>query len=126
MKKLFLLLSIITLAISSCSKNEEAVVVVANPELQNCILDSFNGVYKGPDGNKPLEGDIIVKLTKTGCVTCTLESSILGNRNIVSLTASYSNGYKGKLGDGSSVQIAFNQSQVSIQCDGYAFLGTKQ
>ncbi len=125
MKNLFLLLVITILTVTSCSKNEDPVVV-ANPAVQACLLDSFNGTYIGPDGTKPLEGDVTVKLTKTSCGTCTLESAILGNKNIVSLVASSNTAYVGKLADGSSVQMALNGNQISIQCDGYAFLGTKQ
>ena len=124
MKNLFLLLVVSVLTISSCSKKDDPIVV-ANPATQTCFLESYNGTYTGTDGNIPLEPTVIVKLTKTGCETCTLESSLLGNKSVASLLASSSGAYVGKLADGSAVQIALTGTQISIQCTGYTFNGSK-
>lgn len=124
MKNLFLILAITVFTIGSCSKNEEPIVV-ANPATQTCFLDSYNGTYTGVDGNIPLEPNVVVKLTKTGCETCTLESSLLGNKSVASLLASSNGAYVGKLADGSAVQIALTGTQISIQCTGYTFNGSK-
>ena len=122
MKNLFLFLSIVTLTISSCSKKDDAPAAAA----VTCFSDTYNGIYVGSDGNQPQTPSVTVKLTKTGCDTCTLESSQLGNKNVVSLSASASGGYAGKLSDGTAVSIALNGSQLTVTCTGYAFGGTKQ
>jgi hypothetical protein len=123
MKKLFLFLCVATLTISSCSKKEDAAAAVAST---SCFSDSYNGTYVGSDGNQPQIPSVTVKLTKTGCDTCTLESAQLGNKNVVSLSASSGGGFAGKLSDGSAVSIALNGSQLSVTCTGYAFGGSRQ
>ncbi len=122
MKKLFLFLSIATFALTSCSKKDNADAVAAT----SCFLDTYNGTYVGSDGNQPQLSSVTVKLTKTGCDTCTLESTELGNKNVISLSASSGGGFAGKLSDGSAVSIALNGSQLSVTCTGYAFGGSKQ
>lgn len=125
MKNLFLLLAIITVSITSCSKNEETAVVVANPATQTCFLDSYNGTYIGQNASTFI-GDATVKFTKTGCETCTFVSPEIGNLTVVGLGASSNGGYAGKLANGSGVAIAFNGTQISIQGENYSFGGTKQ
>lgn len=124
MKNLFLFLSIVTLAISSCSKKDEPIVV-ANPATQTCFLDSYNGTYVGQNASTFI-GDATVKFTKTGCETCTFVSAEIGNLTVVGLGASSNGGYAGKLANGSGVAIAFNGTQISIQGENYSFGGTKQ
>jgi hypothetical protein len=120
MKKVFLFLSIATLSLNSCSKKDDDVTTTA------CFEDSFNGTYKGTDGNYPLEPEVIVKLTKTSCTTATLESAILGSKNVKELNASSAGAYVGKLDDGKQISIGLNGSQMNISSDGYAtFSGTK-
>ena len=123
MKNLFLLFVLVTLALSSCSKSDSPAAPAAAQT--SCFLDSYNGTYTGTDGNFPLQSDIIVKLTKTGCGTCTLESAVLGNKSIVGLTASSGGGFEGKLSDGSNVSILLSGNQLGIACPGYAFSGAK-
>jgi hypothetical protein len=121
MKKLFLFLSIASLSLNSCSKKDDPVTVTA------CFEDSFNGTYKGTDGGYPLEPEVIVKLTKTGCTTATLESSILGNRNVKDISASSAGAYVGKLDSGASISIGLSGSSLNVSSTGYAsFSGTKQ
>jgi hypothetical protein len=123
MKKLFLFLSVVTLAISSCSKKDDPAAVATT----SCFPDTLNGTYVGSDGNQPQTPSVTVKLTKTGCETCTLESTELGNKSVASLKASGSGGgFVGKLSDGSEVSIALNGSQLSVTCTGYAFGGSRQ
>ncbi len=123
MKKLFLLLALTALAISSCSKKDDTPAT--NPATQTCFLDSYNGTYVGQNAGT-VTGDATVKLTKTGCETCTFTSVELGNKSVVGLAASSNGGYAGKLDDGSGVAIALTGTQLSVQCDGYSFGGTKQ
>ena len=125
MKNLILILSITFLSLTSCTKDDAPVPVVV-PAVQSCFPDTLNGNYLGQDGTQPLAGNITVKLTKTGCDTCKLESTVLGNKNVVSLAASAPTAYVGKLSDGSAVQIVLTGSDISIQCTGYAFEGTRQ
>ena len=125
MKNLFLILVLISLSITSCSK-DDAAPVAANPAVQTCFLDSVTGTYVGVDGNTPLAGDVTVKITKTGCPTITIESAQLGNRSVASLQTSAPTAYQGKLSDGSAFQLTVSGADIEIQCTGYAFSGTKQ
>ena len=103
----------------SCGKDDPAPVAVTV-----CFEDSFNGTYKGNDQSSINE--VTVKLTKTSCTTATLESAILGSKNIKELNASGPGGYAGKLDNGSPVAIALNNSNLSVSCEGYNFSGAKQ
>ncbi len=123
MKNLFLLLVITILTISSCSKDDAPAV---NPATQACFSEAYNGTYIGQSGSFPLDGDITVKLTKTGCETCTFESSVMGNITVTTLLASSGGGYAGKLADGTGIAIALNGTQLSVQSASYVFGGTKQ
>ena len=125
MKNLFLFLVLVSVTVSSCSKKDEPVVVPVNPANVSCFLDSYNGTYSGVDGNLPLEPTVVVKLTKTGCETCTLESAILGNLTVSSIAASSGGGFAGKLSDGSPVSLALEGTKLTVTCTGYAFGGNK-
>ncbi len=124
MKNLFLLLVLISVTITSCSKDDDKPAT--NPAVQTCFLDSVTGTYVGVDGNTPLAGDVTVKITKTGCPTITIESAQLGNRSVASLQTSAPTAYQGKLSDGSAFQLTVSGADIEIQCTGYAFSGTKQ
>ena len=128
MKNLILILSITFLSLTSCSKDDAPapVIPLAVPVVQSCFPETLNGNYLGQDGTQPHAGSITVKFTKIGCDTCKLESTVLGNKNVVSIAASAPTAYVGKLSDGSSVQIVLTGSDISIQCTGYAFAGTRQ
>jgi hypothetical protein len=121
MKKLFLFLSVISLALGSCSKSDDSKTTTTS-----CFSDTYNGTYVGTDGNFPQEPNVTVKLTKTGCETCTLESTLLGNKSVGSLSASAGGGFAGKLSDGSAVSISLSGNQIAITCSDYAYGGTKQ
>ncbi len=123
MKKLFLLLTLATLSISSCSKDDAPVV---NPATQECFSEVYNGTYVGQSGSFPLDGDITVKLTKTGCETCKFESTVMGNITVTTLLASSGGGYAGKLANGTGIAIALNGTQLSVQSESYVFGGIKQ
>ena len=121
MKKLFLFLSIATLSLSSCSKDDATPAPVTA-----CFEDSYNGTYTGTDGTFPLEPSVVVKLTKTSCTTATIESAILGNRNVKEINASSAGAYVGKLDDGKTISIGLSGSNLNISCTGYAnFSGSK-
>ena len=125
MKNLFLLLVITVLTISSCSKKDEPVSA-NNPATQTCFLDSFNGTYVGQSGSTTTGDDVTVKLTKTGCTTCSFESVGMGNKTVTGLTASAAGGFTGKLNDGKDVAIALSGTSLSIASETYTFSGTKQ
>lgn len=123
MKNLLLVLVLVALSISSCSKDDAAAT---NPAVQTCLLDSFNGTYVGQSGSTTTGENVTVKLTKTGCTTCSLESVGMGNKTVTGLTASAAGGYTGKLNDGKDVAIALSGNELSIAAETYSFAGTKQ
>jgi hypothetical protein len=129
MKKLFLFLSIATLALGSCSKKEDEVPVPVTV----CFDAAYDGTYNGK--NSSTTGLINVVLKKIDCSILTISSDKLAGgaeKKVIEIKESAPGSYVGKLEGGGDVTIGFGKNDagvatVSIVATGYCnFTGTKQ
>lgn len=125
MKKLFLLLTLATLSISSCSKDDAPAANLATA----CFEDAFNGTYSGNFVAGSENGTATIKFTKTSCTSATLECAdapSIGNRTISEIVASATGGYVGKISGGTTVSISASGNGISIVADGvFQYTGNK-